>query len=82
MRRLDHLNIVQLKYFFFSSGDKVRPVSDERKLTVDLFLLLVADERRSLLKSRPGVYTGNGLSRGTSLHQAKANHSAPLRQSK
>jgi len=23
MRRLDHLNIVQLKYFFFSSGDKV-----------------------------------------------------------
>ena len=24
MRRLDHQNIVQLKYFFFSSGDKVR----------------------------------------------------------
>jgi hypothetical protein len=23
MRRLDHQNIVQLKYFFFSSGDKV-----------------------------------------------------------
>jgi serine/threonine protein kinase len=24
MRRLDHQNIVQLKYFFFSSGDKVK----------------------------------------------------------
>lgn len=24
MRRLDHSNIVQLKYFFYSSGDKVR----------------------------------------------------------
>jgi len=24
MRRLDHLNIVQLKYFFFSSGDKLK----------------------------------------------------------
>lgn len=27
MRRLEHCNIVKLKYFFYSSGDKVR-ISD------------------------------------------------------
>lgn len=25
MRRLEHCNIVKLKYFFYSSGDKVSP---------------------------------------------------------
>ena len=24
MRKLEHVNIVKLKYFFYSSGDKVR----------------------------------------------------------
>lgn len=25
MRKLDHCNIVRLRYFFYSSGEKVRP---------------------------------------------------------
>ena len=27
MRRLDHINIIQLKYFFFSSEEKVSDIS-------------------------------------------------------
>lgn len=78
MRRLDHQNIVQLKFFFFSSGDKV----------ISLFLsnrcyhhLSFTVERRSLFKSRLGIHPGNCLSCSTALYQTEANHSATLCQS-
>jgi hypothetical protein len=86
MRRLDHLNIVQLKYFFFSSGDKVKwNWLHTFKFKIRLFYLcvftMILAKRWSLLESCIRIHTGNGLSCGTSLYQTEANHSAALCQS-
>lgn len=64
MRRLEHCNIVKLKYFFYSSGEKVImqfypyvPTTTDRKFTdasemrsVSLFLELRGVSRNSLTK--------------------------------
>lgn len=65
MRRLEHCNIVKLKYFFYSSGEKVimqfysyHPTTTDRKFTdsaetqsVSLFLELRGVSRNSLTKA-------------------------------
>ena len=79
MRRLDHQNIVQLKYFFFSSGDKV--IDLFVSFSFYFYLEIFAVERRSLSKSCPRICSGNGLSCSTTLYQTKANHSYTLCQS-
>ena len=40
MRRLDHQNIVQLKYFFFSSGDKVSRTNETQRRKIRLAVQL------------------------------------------
>ena len=85
MRRLEHCNIVKLKYFFYSSGEKVgffyySVVSDSVPLTGAGPLLLCPAERRSVPQPSVGVYSRDGLQGGPPLQPVQADDPHQLHQ--
>jgi serine/threonine protein kinase len=75
MRKLEHQNIVKLKFFFYSSGDKVTL----------LFAAIITSffafaEGRTLSEFDSGIHTRDGVSSGAPLFEAAPNDSDTVHQ--
>jgi hypothetical protein len=78
MRIVRHPNIVELKAFYYSNGERVGGLyllisRMIQQLTRDVWSL----ERRSLLESGAGVRSGDRISRITLFQQVEDDHAYP-----
>lgn len=73
MRLVSHPNVVELKAFFYSNGEKVRGIMLSANRVSLMFTSTLA-EGRSLPQPRSGVRTRDRLPSFQALRQAQAGH--------